>query len=171
MNPAGVTPIDGELDPVEPYRAAEDRAIRAELPLPEIVAEHHDRVASGHLVFVGSKGAAQLGLHAHHREEVAAHQQADRQFRQRAGLGGEPHNRLGERDQSFEAPAAIPDVDVVAIRREQDRPDGAEEIDPTVSTSPAARHGERPEQQRIGEAEDRRVRADANRERDDGDEP
>ena len=58
--PGGRHADDGELDPVEPHGAAQDGSVRAELLLPEIVAENDDRVASGHLVFFGSEGASQL---------------------------------------------------------------------------------------------------------------
>ena len=155
-----------ERDAVEPHGAAQDRAVRAELALPEIVTEHDEGVASWHRVLVGSKVAPELRLHSHHPEEVGAHQQADTQLRQRVGLGGERRSRASEGGQSLEALAAIADVDVFAIRRRQlvaevvGGPDG-EHVART-------RHGERPEQQCVGEAEDGGVGADAEGQRDDG---
>jgi hypothetical protein len=165
--PGGRDADDGELDAVETYRAANDGAIGAELPLPEIVAEHHHGVAAGHLILVGPEGAPQLGLHADHRKEVAGHQHADRLPRRGAGPGVECHDVLFERDQPFEAPAAIPHVHVIAIRRAQDRPDRGGGGRTDRKHLGGARHSERPEQERVGKAEHRAVGADADCKRDD----
>src|SRR4029450_384821 len=98
---------DRKLDPVEAYGSAKNGAICAELALPEIVAENQDGVAPRYLVLFWSKGASQLGLDSHDREEVAGDEHAHPEGRQRVGLSGEPHGGAGGRDQCIDTPASI----------------------------------------------------------------
>ncbi len=57
--------------------------VGAELLLPERPAKDDDRVAAGHLIFVGAKVAANGRGHAHQREQVAAGEDAELQPRLR----------------------------------------------------------------------------------------
>ena len=74
---------DRELDSTEVHAPAEDRGVGSELPFPQAVAENHDRVAARDLVLLRPERAAQLRLDTHDTEEVAAHEQAERQLGQR----------------------------------------------------------------------------------------
>ena len=108
---------DRELDAAELHAAAEDRRVGAELLFPQHVAEDDDRIAARDLILVRPEVAPQLRLDAHHREEVAADEQAERQLRQRVPGRGESGREAAERDQTVEARAAVADVDVLAVRR------------------------------------------------------
>ena len=138
--------------------------------VPEVVSENHDGVASGHLILFGSERASELRLDAHHREEIPGHQHADGQPRRRAALGGESDDWIDKRNQPFEAPGAIANIEKVAIGGALDSSAGRGRGKADRQDFGRMRHRQRPQQQRIGEAEHRAVGADANRQRQDGDE-
>ena len=161
-----------KLVAVDPHAAAEHVLIGSEFLLPHRPAEHDHCVASGHLIFFGPEGAADGRHDTHQREEVAAHQHAHLEFGGGLRIAGETCREIRERRQPIKALAAIADVHVVAVRR--DKGTGAERFDGRSRThgEHLARPGdrERPQQQRVSEAENGGVGADANREREDGDE-
>src|SRR6202041_1287699 len=56
---------------VQANGAAHDAGISCELVLPEIRAQHHHGIATGHLVFILAKAATQPRLNAKHLEKIA----------------------------------------------------------------------------------------------------
>ena len=74
---------DGEVDAAELHLPTQDGRVGAELLLPERVSENDDRVAARDLILLRPEVATQFGLDAHHREEVAADEQTERQLGQR----------------------------------------------------------------------------------------
>ena len=161
--PGGRDADDREVDAVEPHGAAEDGWIGAELLRPEIVAEDHHRVASGTWSSSGRKSRPSSGATPTTAEEIAAHQHADARLRQRR------RDRWRSRPWTWRTRS---------VRRSSCCDRGCRRSrDTTRAGSPGrgrqsdrqqlARtwHREGPEQQRIGKAEDRAVRADANRQR------
>src|SRR5262245_25759867 len=105
--------------------------------------------------------AAEGGLNAEHVEVVPADLESPRA--QRIAAGVERCRRDAERGQTLEAAALIAHVEVVRIR-----PESAVTL---VDAVKAALLGqiERAKHERVQDAEHDRVRADAERERDDGD--
>ena len=87
--PRGRDADDGEGDAVEPDRAAEHRGVGAELAHPEVVAEHDDGIAAGHLIFVGPNPRPSSGS-SPSRGKVAAHQHPIVSFGDRVGFTGNP---------------------------------------------------------------------------------
>ena len=170
VNSAGATPIDRERMTVDVHAAAEDGRVRRELLLPQGVPEHDHRVAAGDQVLSGPEGAPESGLDAHHPEQIAAGEHAQLQGGHGAGMAGESRRHVGEGDQAVEALAAVADVHVVAVRRlERARPERLERHRRADGDHVArSGDGKGPQQQRVGEAEDGAVGADADRQREDG---
>ncbi len=152
-----------EVGAVQANRPADDGRIAREFVLPEGGAEHDDRVAAGHRVFVIPKSAPQPRLDVEDAEVIAGHEHAALDPRRRARLGAEAdrsHRRV--RRHAVVASCARADVEVFAIgeiveavvaRRAHQRDDVA-----------WMRNGVRPEDQRVHHAERRRGHPDAERE-------
>src|SRR5271156_3211937 len=58
-------PDDCEFHAIEPYVTADNRPVRTQLFLPEIVSKDDDSVAAGHMVFLRPEASSQPRLHAH----------------------------------------------------------------------------------------------------------
>src|SRR5437763_1326701 len=133
--------------------------------------EHDGGVSSGYLILFGPEAASERRLDAHHGKEVAAGQHAHLQFRCARWIRSEAGREVRERDKSLEALAAVANVHVIAIRGDERA--GAESLDRRRRADredfARARDRKRPQQQRIGKAEDRAVGADADRQRKDRD--
>ena len=156
---------------LERQRAADDRPIAAVLALPERVAEDRARRAAAAIVGVGQDPAGRRP-HAERVEEPAADPEALRGTRLAAGC--EVEGRGSSRQQAREAllPRAnlfpdrigqrgIPAVEVAAH---------AGGIDETyLGEFGRVGHGQRAQPDRVDDLEDGGVRADAERERQDGD--
>jgi hypothetical protein len=129
-------------------------------------------VAARDLIFIGSERAADRRLDTHQWKQVAADHHADLELGRRAGIGRKRHGEIRERGEAVEALGAIANVDVVAVRRHERA--GVERFDRRPRTDgehlAGARDRKRPQQQRVGEAEDGAVGADADRQREHRDE-
>ena len=132
------------------------------------MADDGDRVAAGGLILVGAERPSERRRDVHRGEEVAARQHAELDSRRARTVLGEPGRHRIERSEALEAPALVADVDVVRIRRRDIA--RAERFDRVLHADRVhlARVGnrQRPQHQRIGEAEDGAVGADADGERD-----
>ena len=63
-----------ERMPVQHHRASENLRVAAKAPNPDVVAEHHNLIASQNLIFLRPDGAAQREIEAEQRKINAAHQ-------------------------------------------------------------------------------------------------
>jgi hypothetical protein len=115
--------------------------------------------------------ATERWLDAHQREQIAARHHSQFELGVRRGIGREPDGHIRERGQAIEALTAIADVDVIAVQRDQRA--GIEGLDrrprPDAEHVAGPRDRKRPQQERVGEAENGAVGADANREREHSD--
>ena len=158
---------EGEVMPVEFDSGADDTGIAGKAPLPEPEAHHRERIRVP-VALVGRRDQpASRRRDAEHVEVVAGHQLTLHALGLVSGAQVEGVHRRDRQAGHHRIPGAI--VQVVGIR-------GVAQI-VLVRVLPADVHqavglgdaGERPQQQRVHEAEDRRVRADPERQRRDGD--
>jgi hypothetical protein len=161
----------GERRGVYEQRPAEDGAVRAEPPFPEAVGQQHHPMLS-RLLFPGVEGSTQCDVYVEHGKERGGDADAADRFgrrpaRPRLGEGEVPVAPGGE---AIERAALSTPVEEIAGRRidvEGNLPAIAfVEPDQPIDV----RDRGRTEKQRVDHAEDRRVRADAQREREHGDE-
>ncbi len=156
---------DREGRAIERHRLADDVRRAAEAPLPETIADDHDRAvlaASAHVVRLG-EGAAENRRHAQHLEETAARHDAVGVVRLAAARQVEAGRAIGEGP-----------VEQLGIARAQLLPQrvgpgrpllAGQQLDEMLGLldRQGAQH------QRVDDREDRRVGADAERQGEDGD--
>ena len=156
-----------QLVAVDAHAAAEHRRVGPEFLLPQRSPEHDDGVSPGYLILLAPEAASERRLDAHHGKEVAAGQHAHLQFRCACWISSEAGSEVRERGKSLEAFAAVANVHVIGIGGDERA--GAESLDRRRRADredfARARDGKRPQQQRVGKAEDRAVGADADRQR------
>ena len=151
---------------VERERASEDRAIAAELRMPERVRQDDHASAAG-VILVRAEHAAERGRGAEQREEIGGHLFAQdlhgfpgsREGAGHAGVAREALERLGE-PVVFE----VGRRDAKARRRRAARRRHLRQLHEPIGV----RVGQRPEQHAIDNAEHGSVGADAERDRQDG---
>src|SRR5205085_3848403 len=156
---------DGEGRAVERDRLAENVLVATETFLPKSVTEHRDVRTTGP-VFIGIEHAAEERLHAERAEKVFRDADAVEIFRIAAAGEGETGKRLCGK---FRGALLL-----IAPGREP-RPGNVRAIEPAFrERTPDAdelfrmRIGKRPKEERVDRREEDRVRADAEGERDDG---
>ena len=148
--------------PVDFHQAADDAGIAAECGAPIGGAQYNHRLLAGHAIVLRRERASERRSHAEHLEIVARDEQAP-------GSSGvvvdlEVHRREAQRSNARQHAVAIADVAVIRIRaggkpgRARDRHQALRPLD-----------RERREEERIDDAEDRGVGADAERQRQDRD--
>ena len=145
--------------------ASDDVGLAPEPPRPEAVAKHRHPVPA-RLVLMGKKRPPQEGLHAEGPKEVRRHRDGVQKLGA-AGRRGQSGHAVEVPGQRLEDVAACLPVDVVA-RRDQER---GRRIGLLHGHQPV-RLGvrQRPQQHGVHEAEDGRVRADPDPQREDDDE-
>ena len=79
----------GEVPSVQPNSFADDGRVAREFVLPEVRPEHHHGIATGHRIFVLSKSAPNLRLHAEHMEVVTRNHHSTLDPRRGSGFGAE----------------------------------------------------------------------------------
>ncbi len=127
------------------------------------MTEHDDCIAPRHLILVGTERAPERRRHSHCLEKVSADQHADPSGRQIPRVCGKRDSGAGKGNQRFERGDPLPDVKVFGIGRLK-RP--AVDVECAGRDNRVGfRHRQWPQQQGVGEAEDRAVRADSNRQR------
>ncbi len=158
---------DGEIDAFDAQVAADDGRILAQLRLPEIVADDDDGVATGDFTLFGQKAAAQDGLYAEIAEEIVAGDYAGNYLRQGLSGGCDAEGGKFEGDHAVKRLGFGLEVAKVGIG------DAAEGIvgrgGADVHDRAGLEDGKRAEEEGVGEAEDRAVGADAEGEREGGD--
>ncbi len=155
---------DRDRSAVDAQAAPEDRRIPAELPLPVAVADHgNQRILSGAVV-LGEEPATERDRDAEHGVIVAADELTAGRFDAVAGCHPERGARVAGR--AGEQVGSSADALVVRIVRRRGGPLGAVR-DENQFVRIVHRH--RPQHDRFEQAEDRGVRADAERERQDDD--
>jgi hypothetical protein len=129
------------------------------------VADDGERVRAGPVVVLRREEAARRGAHAEHVEVVARHVEGEPALRHVVAGRGEAHVRLLRGGEPGEGVALIAEVYVVGERRRAVEP--AAEITRVDLDEPRriADADDGAQQYRVDEAEDGRVRADAERER------
>ena len=164
MKPCWRHAHDGEGRAVERQRLAHDVRVAAEASLPESVAEHDDR--HGLVVFFRQERTAHRGLSAEDREIVAAHHLHGNLLG--LGAGAPVHLGEGEARHLREHLVLVAQILVVEVRERQIA--GIALVGHEDRGQPIRFvHGNRLEQRRVHEAEDRGVGADAERQREHGD--
>jgi hypothetical protein len=158
-----------EVGAADAHVSSNDRRVAGELLAPGVVCEDDHRVASRHAILVGNEGAADPRRHAEHIEEVAADHEAEPGLRRVVRAIGETRDGHTIGDEPREAVRPIPQVDVVAVRRQTS--DGDERVTLLRDRCrdrddvAALRDLQRPQCKRVGETEHRRIQADADRDR------
>ena len=166
MNPRRRDADDGEGRAIERQRLADDRRVASQAALPEAMADDHDRRRL--LVVFGREPAAERRLDAEQREVVAGdHLRRDLL---RLGPAAPVQLREGERRHPGEHLVLVAEVLVVEMRERQVARVALVEHEDRHQPVRLG-HGHRLQQDDVDHAEDRGVRADAEREgerRDDG---
>jgi hypothetical protein len=149
---------DLKRDVVHRNRAADDRRIGAKPPAPEAVAQDHDTPSSG-TILLFQKVAAERWLHAEHREEIPA----DADGGQALGFAVGEERRLPRAHEPHALERLAP-FSIVDKRREA-HVARARIVIPIADDDQTLRFGvrQRPEQHRVDDAENRRVRANTER--------
>jgi hypothetical protein len=170
-----------DVDPVESLlRDADDRerivadddlladhvGIAGEARLPVAVADHGHRMRAARHVILRRQHAAERGLHAEHVEERSRHQLARRALR--AALNAHGHGPVAAAEHTREHVVVIAEVDVVRIRERI-----LIALPVAMKRSLALEqhqllrilHGQQAQQGLIDQREDRRVGAEAQRDR------
>ena len=159
-----------ERDAGETDLAADDRRVGAELLGPRLVREHDDSIAAYDAILVRNKRSSHDRLDAKDVEEICADRDTDRALNGLVAPGGKARGHEACCRESLKASSSIADVNVVRIgdaavayfsggRRRAQRDQLA-----------CRGYCERSQNQTVGDAEHRRVRADADGDRHDGDE-
>ena len=150
---------------VEDERLAEHGGIGAEPGLPRLVGEHDDRRLRGDLRFLICEDPALRGRRAEESQVARGDEHAEDAIRRVAA--GEIHALPAKDTHVVEGAILRPPVDVVRVHDAVaalcalDAPDGDHAV--------AVRIGQRTKQDGVHHREDRRVRADAERQRERGD--
>jgi hypothetical protein len=152
---------------VQPQFPADDRGIATERLHPGVVRDHRHGVAAGHLIFVGAEESPQLRPHLQHVEQVAADGEAETAL----GLVFAPEREAGGQHpvcgDAGEAPRGVTKLAIREIR--EPRPAAAVVGRGAVDGHDiaAARYWQRAQHHAVGDAEHRRARRDADRNRGD----
>ena len=156
---------DGERLTVKIDRAPNNLGIPVEGAVPQAIADHHQR-RRARFIFIFAESAADLRRQPDHVEKVRGHK-SDRYSLRFAASNAAEIARLqaGERE-VLERGAVAPPIDVI---RQGDG--GVCSVDDLIKINKALRLRirERTQEHRVDHAEDRGVRADAEREREHGD--
>ncbi len=159
----------GERHPGEPDLAAHDRGVGAKLLAPCLVREDDHRIAAGNAILIGQERSPQHRPDAKNIEEIRADCLPERALRGLVSLPGKTRVHEARGGEAVEAARATANVDVVQVR------------DTAVAHFSGGRrrthcdqfagrgHCERSQDQAVGDAEHRGVRADADGDRQDGD--
>ncbi len=151
---------------VDANRAADDVGVTPEAVLPEAVTDHEDAVVAQH-GFVGTEAAAELRLDAQDGKEVAGDAEPEGPLGRFAGCG-KAHLRKAVAGHLPVAAHLGLQIEVVGRRDPAARVLGSAPIDAVHMIAVAVR--QRAKEHLVEYAERRRVGADAESERDDGDE-
>ena len=168
-NPSDATPTTVNGWPLSVQRPADDGGIAVEPPRPEAMAQTTTGLAPGCSPSLGAEQPPGGGNDAEHGEVVRRHERGRRRVSApRIAAGAAKAHRLrksrvgvhaGERRRRGGECRGSRDTSSGRSRR---RPAGAADVDETLGSATPAR---RPEQQRVGDGEDRGRGADADGER------
>ena len=123
---------------------------------PGRVAQHGHRVAPGYRILLWPEATAEDGLDSQHPEEVSAHQHAQPELGRRLGALGDGERRIAKGHEAAERAGSLPVVEEV-------RPGEAVEVRAIGGVLglgaqghhlPRTRHGQGPEHESVGQAED-----------------
>ncbi len=153
---------DGDAAAVELNGAADDGRIAGEAALPETVAQDRDRVVSLRTFIVGERAPDQR-RDAERREEVGRDVHADDFFRR--ARSGQVDAVVVERRDPLECRRALAPADEVRRREHVGAARPPRVGFPHHDQASGIAERQRLEQHRVDDREDRRVRADAQRER------
>src|SRR5262249_4183242 len=160
---------DGEAATVDDQLAAHHRRVGPETPLEALVTEDRDRMCARRAIIFGRDHATEHSLCSQRIEVIARYQIAPDTLVDAGMAQADGRHRI--RDQPVQNPVPVAQVPVVEIR-EQGRERSlfrcrhSRIVD--RNDSPGLRYGERAQQNFVYQTEDRRVRADTQREGDDG---
>ena len=112
---------DGELDRVEAQGAADDVALPAVFALPHAVADDDNRTAAGHAIVLRGERAAEERPHPERGEELAVHEDAERDARLLVRGLREAERRVRHRRQARERLRPLPDFVDVRVGEAADR--------------------------------------------------
>ena len=162
---------NGEGMAVDVDRLVQDRGITAEAAHPVAVAEHGDRMAAGRLVVGRVEHASKRRPHAEHVEVVPADQLAVGAL----GLAAPDHRHRGGKTREHAGEHLAASIAEVLVHRIRE---GVQVHRPAHERPGAVEHDERagiadrqgPEQHLVHQGEDRRIRADAEPQRQHDDE-
>ena len=155
---------DREVPAVNADGAARDRRVAAEGALPEAVADHHDGMRSTRVVLAGPEAPAERHSKTQHVEVVCADQLSPQELRTRTVIEAEWCPII--RHQAGEDLGLIAELGVVRIRNRGPLALGGSAVDGDEAIGLAP--GERPEQNRVREGEERRRHADPERQAQNG---
>ncbi len=158
-----------ELDTAQRDPFVHDGRVSGEVLSPLIVIEYHDRIAPRHVVFITAQRPTESGTHLHRLEEIAAHGHPDLPLGWFVRTIREAGDDERIRDGVVEALGPVAQVHVVGIRQPAIAKAGVARL--TENRDHFARTGHRKwtEHQPVGDAEHRRVGADADGDRHDRD--
>jgi hypothetical protein len=160
--PFGRDADDRERAAVERDLAVDDRRVCAEATLPRGVAQHGDGVRPRSPILFGQEAAAERGAHAEHVEVVARRQVAPDALV--VAAAAQAHRREAVGEQPREDLAAVAVVLVVEVRLDRHVRAVVERAEEFVKLT-GSLDGQRAQQHRVHETEDRGVGPDAERER------
>ena len=146
---------------VDTDRRSDDARVAAEARGPAVVAQDRDWALTGHAIVVLMKEAPSHRLHAEHVEVIAGGEIAPRATQCAAGI--DVHRGRTEANDAVECHVPVTYVAVVGEGRA--RPPTALHEEHAIRP----RDRERPKRDGVDDTEDRRIRADAERQREDRD--
>ena len=154
-----------EVEAVESHELADHRRIGGEVTLPEILTKDDDRIASRHLVFLWPEPATETRHNLERLEDICRGGKPYLELRLSPGITGEAGSQDSNRGQAGKRSIAVSDVEVLQIREAPviGRGTGRER-----HHAKGIGHLERPQEERIGQAENRGIRANRQSDRDDG---
>src|SRR5262245_31439746 len=157
---------DAEVQIVQTDFAADDGRVGTELAFPYGMGKRHNRIAADNLILFGPEATPEGRLDSQSLEEISAHHVSGLELRLRVSVLGEADRNESVGDEAFKGPALVTKIDVIRVRDVSEIPGGRRGA--KADDSRRVRNRQRPEQKAIGHTEDCRVRADGQRDGDDG---
>ena len=154
-------PHHGVRTRVEHHRAADERRIGAELPAPQRMAQDHDARRIADAIFVGAERPPQRRPHAEHGEQRVAGGHAVELL----GLAGARQRQIGLLVGREAGERMVPGGEVEEVRIGGREVSSLRRRFPHLHQPVGCRKGQRTDDDRIDDSEDRRRGTDRERER------